>query len=518
MASYLDKTGLTTLWSKMKSHVSSNYLSLQGGAVTGNISATSYSGSWGGNTIPISKGGTGATTRAGGFENLYLIGGNPISSTTNDTTAKWAEIGCGLAWYGTEGYLIDQPGQYGALANFNATGSEIQQLWFTAPGGAVYHRGGNASGWFKTWIKFYDTENKPTPAEIGAAAASHTHSYLPLSGGTLTGPLTLAYTDGLKTNSSDGWKTDSYGSFVHMSTNTNNYWCIKSNAESVVFKVWYESGNVDIGGTLSTASSATIGSYLTVNGEASIGSTLTIHGQVNATIANDAYTIMYVNRENGASVFWLQASPTNGNMQFLQKHPSCDYSEQYAFPAASSTLTAKASYTILTTKNTVTVAQGGTGLTASPSMLVNLGSTSAANILTASPRPGITGTLSLAHGGTGATSRAGAMTNVSFAGPKPINATANDTPSGWSSVGTGWSWYDTSGLLNYQPSQWGILLHYIYGSDTFQLWCSQNAGPLYYRSGNAGGWGRHFTKILDENNYKSTMFEWNSSTATLTIK
>ena len=37
----------------------------------------------------------------------------------------------------------------------------------------------------------YHTGRKPTPADIGAAKESHTHSYLPLSGGTLTGSLTI---------------------------------------------------------------------------------------------------------------------------------------------------------------------------------------------------------------------------------------------------------------------------------------------------------------------------------------
>ena len=49
----------------------------------------------------------------------------------------------------------------------------------------------------------------------------------------------------------------------------------------------------------------------------------------------------------------------------------------------------------------VPVAKGGTGLTTNPSMLVNLESTSAASVLTASPRPGVTGVLGRANGGTG---------------------------------------------------------------------------------------------------------------------
>lgn len=42
------------------------------------------------------------------------------------------------------------------------------------------------------WSSFYTTAYKPTPAEIGAATSNHTHPYLPLSGGTMTGALTLS--------------------------------------------------------------------------------------------------------------------------------------------------------------------------------------------------------------------------------------------------------------------------------------------------------------------------------------
>lgn len=64
------------------------------------------------------------------------------------------------------------------------------------------------------------------------------------------------------------------------------------------------------------------------------------------------------------------------------------------------------------TSSALPVANGGTGLTSNPSMLTNLGSTSAASVLAASPRPGITGTLPVAHGGTGATSASAACQNL----------------------------------------------------------------------------------------------------------
>ena len=56
------------------------------------------------------------------------------------------------------------------------------------------------------------------------------------------------------------------------------------------------------------------------------------------------------------------------------------------------------------TSGTLGTTRGGTGITANPSMLVNLGSTNAASVFATSPRPGVTGTLPVANGGTGVTS------------------------------------------------------------------------------------------------------------------
>ena len=62
------------------------------------------------------------------------------------------------------------------------------------------------------------------------------------------------------------------------------------------------------------------------------------------------------------------------------------------------------------TSGTLSVARGGTGVTSNPSMLVNLSSTSTANVFATSPRPGVTGTLPISNGGTGATSASAART------------------------------------------------------------------------------------------------------------
>jgi hypothetical protein len=83
----------------------------------------------------------------------------------------------------------------------------------TIDDGRMYYRKGDGSGW-GTWYQFYTTQNKPTPADIGAAVANHgthvnyggngsastvsrsdhTHSYLPLSGGTMTGNVSYQFT------------------------------------------------------------------------------------------------------------------------------------------------------------------------------------------------------------------------------------------------------------------------------------------------------------------------------------
>ena len=50
---------------------------------------------------------------------------------------------------------------------------------------------------------------------------------------------------------------------------------------------------------------------------------------------------------------------------------------------------------------TLSVGHGGTGMTSNPSLQVNLASGSAASVFASSPRPGVTGILPVSHGGTG---------------------------------------------------------------------------------------------------------------------
>lgn len=89
------------------------------------------------------------------------------------------------------------------------------------------------------------------------------------------------------------------------------------------------------------------------------------------------------------------------------------------------------------------------------------------------------------------------LADVAFLGNQPISAVANDTTANWANLGSGYAWYSAGGLLNDQPAQYGFLLNYVNGSDVFQIWNAQSSGPMFMRSGNASGWGRSWTKLID---------------------
>ena len=101
-----------------------------------------------------------------------FLGTNPISSTSNDTTANWAVLGTGYAWYNTAGLLINQPSQYGFVINYKNS-SDIFQIWNGQNEGPMYYRCGNDSGWSKSWTKILDatdiiiSDTQPSGQAIG---------------------------------------------------------------------------------------------------------------------------------------------------------------------------------------------------------------------------------------------------------------------------------------------------------------------------------------------------------------
>lgn len=86
---------------------------------------------------------------------LNWLGINPIQKPSDDTTANWAALGTGYAWFNTTGCLTDQPGQYGIVSNI-VNGNVVLQEWIWYSTNAKnssrrFHRGGDSGGWNSTW-------------------------------------------------------------------------------------------------------------------------------------------------------------------------------------------------------------------------------------------------------------------------------------------------------------------------------------------------------------------------------
>lgn len=86
---------------------------------------------------------------------LNWLGINPIQKPSDDTTANWAALGTGYAWFNTTGCLTDQPGQYGIVSNIVNDNVVLQEwIWYSTNAknsSRRFHRGGDSGGWNSTW-------------------------------------------------------------------------------------------------------------------------------------------------------------------------------------------------------------------------------------------------------------------------------------------------------------------------------------------------------------------------------
>ena len=123
----------------------------------------------------------------------------------------------------TVGASPNRPTDYCTVFNIGAVSSSNFQLassYSGAPGFWVRGRH-DTSGNYHEWARVYTTLFKPTAADVGAAPASHTHNYLPLTGGTLTGDLIISKDRrfkaiGVNTNLEMGGAHDNV--FIHNTT------------------------------------------------------------------------------------------------------------------------------------------------------------------------------------------------------------------------------------------------------------------------------------------------------------
>lgn len=161
-------------------------------------------------TLPIANGGTGATTAlaannailastvevsAGWNDNTMIAYISSVPNATQGALRKYSAINAWSHWlnpkiaasYAAKSHTHANATTSAAGFLPKLSGSTTQYLrgdgtWATVQAGVTGVKGNAETS--------YRTGNvNLTPANIGAAAASHTHNYLPLEGGTLTGNL-----------------------------------------------------------------------------------------------------------------------------------------------------------------------------------------------------------------------------------------------------------------------------------------------------------------------------------------
>lgn len=87
-------------------------------------------------------------------------------------------------------------------------------------------------------------------------------------------------------------------------------------------------------------------------------------------------------------------------------------------------------------------------------------------------------------------------------GVNTISSTTNDTVANWGAQNISVHNYNTTGLLNGQPSQYGFLLNLSNGvTEVKQLWFTSPNGDISHRGGNSAGWSNSWRTILDSSNY-----------------
>ena len=208
---------------------------------------------------------------------------------------------------------------------------------------------------------------------LGAAAANHTHNYLPLSGGTLSGTLSIERTIDGDVHRSQFSSSGSTGS-TYMSHKTNdvedNY--VSINANSSTFKIPLSVSGGGTGAASATEActnlgAVTISTAQTISGEKILGGRITFQ--------NHRYAPYFYFRPttniggNSAYIFNnLGDDITTGtyNRLYIRLYSRTDgqvngYYEDYRLPIVDASRTSNGTYDILTTKNKVSVSQGGTG-------------------------------------------------------------------------------------------------------------------------------------------------------------
>ena len=95
----------------------------------------------------------------------------------------------------------------------------------------------------------------------------------------------------------------------------------------------------------------------------------------------------------------------------------------------------------------------------------------------------------------------------------PVTDVANDTTATWKALEAGVYYFNQTGCLTDQPSQYGVLTHIVNGNNVYHQFKGLPSGALYYRSGTATGWSITWTKLATAD---ATVASVNGNTGALT--
>lgn len=123
-------------------------------------------------TVPVSKGGTGATTLAAARKTLNNVGMNPIASTADDTPANWVALNNGVAYF-NKTVLNNQPAQRCFVVNKVQDSTVHQELYIRGTNLKTYTRSGDTgAGWHSAWKPAVPSGNARGTAGATALAAT----------------------------------------------------------------------------------------------------------------------------------------------------------------------------------------------------------------------------------------------------------------------------------------------------------------------------------------------------------
>lgn len=196
-----------------------------------------------------------------------------------------------------------------------------------------------------------------TAGDVGAATANHTHAYLPLAGGDMTGYISW----GNVANAGLEWTTDN-GTRIHIRpySPANTFQITLQPNGGTEFGAF----NMDTSGNISLSSQLNGGSYI-------------IGKRFRAEADNDYPTYEFKANSQTNYGCMMQVGSTNqwGVFEYPKEFDgqSTRHYEGYRLPEPSTGLTANKNYNILTTKAPVSIAQGGTGATTVDAACANIG-------------------------------------------------------------------------------------------------------------------------------------------------